>query len=155
MNKSTLLVILFVAALFVACDSKREYEYNEIIENDTWNIKKAYKHQFEIKDSMQWYNMYLNVRNTNDYKYSNLFLYVTTTFPHGQKAKDTVECVLANTQGKWFGKGNGKYKDCRIIFKPKFRFSQVGTYHLQIEHGMREQDVVGISEIGIRLEKFN
>lgn len=155
MNKTTLLLLLLVAGIFVACDSKRAYEHNDTIENESWNIKKVYTHEFEIADSMQWYNMYLNVRNTTDYKYSNLFLYVTTTFPHGQQAKDTLECVLADTQGKWFGKGNGKFKDCRIVFKPKFRFSQAGKYNVQITHGMREQDVTGISEIGIRLEKFN
>ncbi len=151
--KNIQIIILFLVAIMVtSCDSKRFYEKNDVFENDTWNIKNAKVHQFEILDSMQWYNMYVNIRNTTDYGSRNFFLFVTTTFPKGQIAKDTLECVLANNQGKWLGKGNGKYKDCRIVFKPKFRFSQQGNYTIKVEHGMREQDVLGISEVGIRLE---
>lgn len=155
MKKLIPVIVLLLAIFMVACDSKRVYEKNDTIEKDKWDMKKAYVHELEIPDSMQWFNMYLNVRNTTDYKYSNLFLFVTTTFPKGQIAKDTVECLLADNRGKWFGKGNGKYKDCRIMFKPKFRFSQSGKYQVKIEHGMREQEVLGISEVGIRLEKYN
>lgn len=151
--KNIVLISFFIVAIVTSsCDVKRYYEKNDTIENETWNIKKTFVHQFEIKDSMQWFNMYLNVRNTTDYRYRNLFMFVTTTFPKGQIAKDTVECILANNQGEWQGRGNGKYKDCRIVFKPKFRFSQIGNYSIKIEHGMREMDVIGISEIGVRLE---
>lgn len=152
MKNIQIIILFLVAIMATSCDSKRFYEKNDAIENDTWSLKNAKVHQFEISDSMQWYNMYVNIRNTADYNYRNLFLFVTTTFPKGQIAKDTLECVLANNQGDWLGKGNGKYKDCRIVFKPKFRFSQQGNYSIKIEHGMRDQDVFGISEVGIRLE---
>lgn len=155
MKKFFLFALVLITTLLISCDSKRVFEQNDSIDNETWNLKKSYTYQFDIPDSMQWFNMYLNVRNTTDYKYSNLFLFVTTTFPKGQIAKDTVECPLADNKGNWAGKGNSKYKDCRIMFKPKFRFSQSGKYQVKIEHGMREQDVKGISEIGIRLEKYN
>lgn len=154
MNKLFLSFIFIITLTIVGCDYNRAYEHNDSIENETWDLKKTFSHEFEIPDSMQWYNMYINIRNTTDYKYSNLFLFITTTFPKGQQAKDTVECILANKEGKWFGKGNGKYKDNRIVFKPKFRFSQSGKFNLKISHGMRVQEVNGISEIGIRLEKI-
>ena len=155
MQKIAVVVVLFLTFFIASCDRNCAYERNDTIENEKWNLEKAFNHQFEIKDSMQWYNMYINIRNTTDYKNSNLFLFVTTTFPKGQKAKDTLECALANPQGKWYGKGNGRLKECKILFKPKFRFSQNGKYNIEIKHGMREQDVMGISDIGIRLEKLN
>lgn len=147
-----LLMIVFAGA---SCDPNLAYERIDTVENEQWEYEKSFNHQFEIKDSMQWYNLYINIRNTTEYKYSNLFLFVTTTFPKGQKAKDTLECVLANPMGKWYGKGTGRYKECKIMFKPKFRFSQQGKYSLEIKQGMRDQTVSGISEIGIRLETLN
>lgn len=155
MRKLYFLFILSIAFMTVSCDQNLAYERIDTLKDEKWNLNESFNHQFEIKDSMRWYNLYIDIRNTTDYKNSNLFLFVTTTFPKGQKAKDTLECALANPQGKWYGKGNGKFKECKILFKPKFRFSQTGKYNLEIKHGMRDQDVLGLSEIGIRLETIN
>jgi gliding motility-associated lipoprotein GldH len=154
MSKLKYILPLFLALIISSCDQNCAYERYDTIENEKWDLTKTFTHEFDITDSMQWYNMYINIRNTTDFRNSNLFLFVTTTFPKGQMAKDTLECVLADPKGKWYGKGNDRFKDCKIIFKPKFRFSQTGKYKINIQHAMREQVVVGISDIGIRLEKI-
>ncbi len=150
-------IILGFISIFIisSCDLQRVYEENSAIENEKWELKTTFKHGFTIPDTLQLYNMYINIRNTVDYQYSNLYLFVTTDFPNGQKAKDTLECILANKEGKWFGKGNGRIKDCKILFKPKFRFAKQGKYTLTIQHAMRDNVLSGISDIGIRLEKYN
>ena len=49
-------------------------------------------------DSIKNYNLFVNLRNTNDYKFSNLFLIVEMEFPHGKTIKDTLEYQNGITQ---------------------------------------------------------
>ncbi len=154
-SKKYFLINLIVLIFITSCDNKVYYEKNEHIENEKWNIGTKFKHSFTIPDTLQLFNIYLNIRNTTDYPNQNLFLFLTTEFPNGLKSKDTLECLLASQTGKWFGKGSGRIKDCRILFKPKTRFYISGKYNITIQHAMRDIDVIGITDIGLRLEKYN
>ncbi len=153
--RTCLFTCLALMLSLCSCNFNVKYQSNNDIENDSWNISNVLTHNVEITDSMEVYNMFISVRNTVDYKYENLFMFVTTKFPNGKMAKDTLECILADKMGKWYGKGNGKYKDSKILFMPKVRFPQNGKYVIEIQQAMREEPLVGISNIGIILEKVN
>lgn len=148
------LAILFILSLS-ACDFNVKYQGDNEIENSSWKISNVLVHNVDIMDTMEVYNMFISVRNTVDYKYENLFMFVTTKFPNGKIAKDTLECILADKMGKWYGKGTGKYRDSKILFKPRVRFPQNGKYTIEIQQAMREDPMEGISNIGIILEKVN
>jgi gliding motility-associated lipoprotein GldH len=68
-------------------------------------------------------------------------------------SRDTIECMLAAKNGKWLGKGSGRYRDNRIWIRDNIRFPRKGEYTLRLNQAMREDVLVGISEAGIRLEK--
>ena len=87
------------------------------------------------------------------YSYSNIFLFVTTTSPGGQWIKDTLEMPLANSRGKWLGSGIGDLYFIRQLFKYNVRFPTSGVYTFKIVQGMRDTDLKGIRDIGLRLEK--
>ena len=57
-------------------------------------IKKA-SFTFEQKDTTGVYNLFLNVRNNNDYPYNNLFLIVSLNQPDGKVLVDTLEYQMA------------------------------------------------------------
>jgi gliding motility-associated lipoprotein GldH len=106
-----------------------------------------------IKDTLTFNNIYINVRNTTDYSNCNLFLFITATAPSGATKIDTVECYLADDQGKWLGRGFGYIRDNRIPYKRNVRFPQMGNYKFEIKQAMRTDDLKGITSIGIRIEK--
>lgn len=148
--------ILYVAvlSLLLASCSKDVFidESKEVSENG-WDIKEKLSIPIDVTDTTISYNFYINLRNTTDYRYSNFFFFINTTFPNGKIARDTLECLLANQEGKWLGRGKGKLKDNRILFKKHVLFPMKGTYKFEIEHGMREASIKGIKNIGLRITK--
>jgi len=66
---------------------------------------------------------------------------------------DTIECLLADDSGKWLGKERGKMVDNRILFRRGIRFKLSGNYSFEFEQAMRDTDLNGIEDFGIRIEK--
>lgn len=144
----------FLGFAFISCDQNRYYEKNESIDHDVWYYRDAKVFDIEIEDSLQAYNFYINVRNTVDYEYANLYFFIKTELPNGDLAVDTVECQLANLEGKWLGSGNSKFRNNSFILRQNMRFAQKGMYRFWLKHGMRSDSLKGIADVGIRLEFF-
>lgn len=144
-----ILLIIF----FAACSKPPVIDTVLDTDENNWDLSTKLKTEVNIDDTISSYNFYIYVRNTTDYKYSNFFLFIKTTFPNGQIAIDTLECILADKNGKWLGKGNGEIKDNKILLKKNAIFPMQGKYKFEIEHAMRTNKVSGIKSIGFRIEK--
>src|SRR5210317_1013879 len=142
--KSKYFLILIIVILFSSCDQNRIYEKNVRIPDAAWDQNNKLEFETEITDLTQSYNYFVNIRNTTDYNYSNIYFFINTTFPSGEIANDTLECILAEVSGKWLGKGIGKIKENSILFKKRFRFPQQGIYKFEVEQAMRVDTLYGI-----------
>lgn len=138
---------------FSACDSRRLYEQNKEIDNHSWYANKPLQFQAQIPDSVQGFNVYINLRNASHYPFSNIFLFLNTTFPDGQIDRDTVEIMLASPEGKWLGDGLGDIWDNRVLFKRNVRFPMKGEYRFEFIQAMRLDPLPGIMDAGIRIER--
>ncbi len=146
------IILTLLGFAFISCDDNRYYEHNELIEKNIWYYNDAKEFEVEIVDSLIAFNFYINVRNTIDYEYSNLYFFINSELPNGIIAQDTVECQLADYQGKWLGSGSGKLRYNSFILRKNMRFNQIGTYKFWLMHGMRHDSLKGIADVGIRLE---
>jgi gliding motility-associated lipoprotein GldH len=153
--KARLFLILFLFSIlfFSSCDNSRIFEKNTAIPEVGWSSKNVIKFDVDIANPNAPTNFYVNVRNAAGYPYSNLFLFIKTTFPNGKMSKDTLECILANDKGKWLGSGMGDIFDNQIPFKRNVRFPQEGKYTFEIQHGMRMDTIPLIMDVGLRIEK--
>ena len=149
------LFCLLVATVFAfgSCSGPRFYEENLEIENGSWAAHNKVSFSVVIDDTAAWYNFYINLRNDVTYPYSNLFLFLKTTFPDGRKARDTIECVLAGYDGRWLGSGMGSVRFNRFLFQQGVRFGKPGTYTFDMEQAMRVDPLTGIRDVGLRIEK--
>lgn len=147
------LAFVFLGFAFISCDNNRYYEHSEAIVNNTWYYDDAKEFELEIEDSLMAFNFYVNVRNTVDYEFANLYFFIKSELPDGEFALDTVECQLADYQGKWLGDGQGKFRDNSFILRQNMRFQKNGTYRFWLKHGMRRDSLKGIVDVGIRLER--
>lgn len=147
------ILFLFSSLLFYSCDKARLFEQNQEIPESGWDMKNTLKFEVDIKDPATPANFYINVRNADGYPYSNLFLFVLTTFPNGKMSMDTLECVLADEKGKWLGKGIGDIYDNQIPFKRNVHFPLAGKYTFELQHAMRTQVIPLIMDVGLRIEK--
>ena len=152
---SLLFFILFVCG----CDQKMVYEQNKDIQ-DGWNLEQIIKFNIDIKDTISNMEMYINIRHTSDYPFTNIWLFINTLDPQGQYKKDTIECVLAEKSGKWKGSGLGRIKFLSTKLK-NISFDSKGTYKFFIEQAMRHGSkpkihvLPEIINVGIRLQKTN
>jgi gliding motility-associated lipoprotein GldH len=151
--KTVLPVFITLFIVLASCDSKRFYEENKSIPGGIWKSNNRISFDVTISDTLTPYNLYINLRNDLDYSYSNLFLFMKTTFPGGQFAMDTIECTLAEPDGKWTGSGMGRVRFNRFLFQQGVRFRHAGSYAFTFEQAMRVNELRGISDIGIRIEK--
>ena len=144
-------VFLFLGLL--SCDSNKVFEEYIEVENANWQKENIASFEFIAKDTTTAHNLYINVRNTGGYPYSNLYLFVTMQGPDGGLLKDTVNCILADNRGKWLGNGVGDLWDLRIPYVGGFKFAQSGSYIVSLEQAMRVEDgLKGITDIGLRVE---
>lgn len=149
------LLLLFSAVVMLtsSCGRNVLYDENHGFEGGIWRSSDIVKFNVEITDSKQPYNVYLNVRNTTDYEYSNLFLFVKTFYPDGKISIDTLECFLADTEGRWLGKRSGRMVDARLQFRRNVVFTETGRYSFEFEQAMRDESLEGIENFGMRIEK--
>lgn len=147
-------IVLLLVTMLTSCDPSGFYEKNSLVNSEGWSVSDKIPFELEATDSLALLNFYINIRHTTGYKYRNIFLFVDTFFPDGSQSRDTVEIILADPKGKWFGKGIGNIRANQVLLKRGFSFPLKGHYKFRIEQGMREPELMGIKDVGIRIEKM-
>jgi len=148
-------LILLVLAGISGCRSRALFDDNKSFPDHVWKSGQIVRFDVPLNDIHSSCKFYLNIRHSTSYRYSNLFLFINTTFPDGNEARDTVECILAEPSGKWVGKGISDIRDNQVLLRRGIRFQQQGTYIFEIEQAMRDPELEGIMDVGLRIEKEN
>lgn len=153
-----LLPALLLVIISWSCDSNRVYDEYESITNG-WNIYSVITFDLPQIDSIPNYNLFINVRNNNDYAFSNIFLIANIQFPQGKVITDTLEYQMAMPGGEWLGTGFGDVKENKLWYKEGVRFNEPGQYKISIKHAMRKsgsekgiENLEGITQVGLRIE---
>ncbi|RXQ92944.1 gliding motility lipoprotein GldH [Ancylomarina salipaludis] len=153
--KSKYLLLFSFALILIssACQDNRLYENYIDIPNHKWNKEHIARFEVEITDSIQLHNIYIDIRNTGRYPYSNLWLFIKQTNPEGTVSEDKFECHLASDAGEWYGSGFGNIFDLQVLYKPAVLFSKPGLYTFEMVQGMRDDNLPGIVNIGLKIDK--
>lgn len=153
MYKKVYLFIFLATVLFSACDQKRVFESYDTLKDDAWYINQRPSYFVEIKDTTSEHTIYFNVRHTGIYKYSNLFVLFTIQGPRAKAESQRLEFKLAEADGKWLGSGLGDIYSNQIKVMENVKFPHKGVYSFTLEQNMRDNPLLGIEDIGIRIEK--
>jgi gliding motility-associated lipoprotein GldH len=152
-DKKTLIIAFFSVLLMSSCDQSVVFEKNQPIPSEGWHYRDIVSFEAEVNDTTSLHNLYINVRNTTDYGYSNFYLFLNIEFPDGTTLRDTIECILAQRNGQWSGKGFGKIRSNSFLFRTNVWFPQPGNYVFRMEQAMRTELLEGIADIGLRIER--
>lgn len=154
MNRLTgTLLLLLGASMLTSCGRDNLYTKNVPLDPAGWPAGQFIRFEVPVADTQGAYTIFLQVRNDGRYETSNLWLFITTHSPTGATLRDTVECRLANEEGRWQGRGSGGRYSLEIPFRYRVRFPEKGTYLFEIEHGMRTNRLNYITDLGLRIEK--
>lgn len=146
----------FVTVFFlVSCNFNYTYNNNVDITNGKWFKDEAAVFDVLIEDSLAVQDFYLTLRNDSEYRYSNLFVFLTTRFPNGNLTRDTIEIVLADKSGKWLGKGWGNVKENKVLLNSNIQFPLTGRYEFFVQQAMRVDTLKGIKSVGLVIEKVD
>jgi gliding motility-associated lipoprotein GldH len=151
--------LILVAILFFSCDKKRVFdEYKSV--GRAWHKDSIVTFDLPELDSTKRYNLFVTLRDNNNYPFNNLFLIVGIEMPNGCTKVDTLEYQMANPDGSLMGDGFSDIKENKLFFKEKVRFR--GKYKVNIKQAVRENGkvpgvtaLVGITEVGFRIEKID
>ncbi len=144
------------ALLLCGChvtDPKMIVDNNVEIGDQNWTYNNRVATDFVITDASLAYNLYLNLRVTPDYKYSNIFVLIHQTGPDKKTSTTRFEFTLADKDGEWYGNGTGNLYSYQIPFKTNYKFPAKGKYHVEIEQNMRDNPLRQVSDAGLRVEK--
>ncbi|MEL1245970.1 gliding motility lipoprotein GldH [Flavobacterium sp. DGU11] len=153
------LSLLGVLVLVCSCDRQRVFdEYKSM--DGKWNKDSIVSFEFEQKDTVSKYNLFVNVRDNNNYPYNNLFLIVQMQEPGTKIIKvDTLEYQMANPDGSLLGDGFSDIKESKLWYKEKVNFPKPGKYKVSIQQAVRQagkvpgvQELDGITDVGFRIE---
>ena len=152
-HRFAILLFSLTVVAITSCDSRRVFDQTQTVPDNIWDRSKTLKFEVPITDTVNSNNVYLNIRHAEGYPYNNLFLFVHMKFPNGKVYTDTVDCTLADENGKWLGSGAGDIYDVQVPFKGNVRFRDLGTYTIELEQAMRLDKLPMIMDAGVRIER--
>jgi gliding motility-associated lipoprotein GldH len=148
---------MLIAILLAGCAESVVFQQDMEVPDGKWDRSWKPTFSFDIGDTINAHDVYLDLRHTGDYPFSNLYTFVELEGPGGMTATDTVECTLADPTGRWYGKGLGFITSDRfqahVLYKLRNRFPRSGRYTFTLEQAMRTEKLEGIIDVGVSVEK--
>ncbi len=144
------LIITVISIGMIACDDSLIYENNQGFEDNTWSYQDAKTFSFDI-DSLTPVKLFINLRTTTNYPYSNIYMFLHSDYPNGYNDIDTLEFFLADPIGNWLGDNSGTVVENKAMIS-KGIFPATGTYTFKLEQAMRNDSLPEILDVGIRVE---
>jgi gliding motility-associated lipoprotein GldH len=152
-------VALLVLIVCSSCDSNVVWSETRSLDG-TWDKEEAVVFTIPVIDSLKNYNVFIHLRNTNDYPFNNLFLIAAIEFPHGKTITDTLEYKMAHPSGEWMGQGIGSIKENKLWLREGIQFSESGNYNIILTQAVRNNgetegvsQLEGITDVGITIEE--
>jgi|SRR6478672_5102139 len=155
--RSSLLFILIVLSV-ISCDKKRVFDEYKSVGN-SWNKDSIVSFDLPQLNAAMSYDLFVNVRDNNDYPFNNLFLIVSMQQPNRRVITDTLEYQMTEADGTLLGDGFTDVKESKLFYKENVKFNQKGKYKVTIQQANRQtgkitgvKDLTGITEVGFRIE---
>ena len=153
-NRFSLVFILIFFLFLISCIKKVVYTNSQAMPQETWKLMDIASFKVLITDTLTSNNVAFTIRNGSSYPFRNIYLFVSTTSPDGKKITDTIQYNLADEKGKWYGRGFGDIHELNLPYKSNVYFPLKGIYEFKIQHGMRIENLKGVYDFGLRIEKI-
>lgn len=157
---------------FTSCDSKFIYGEDRNIGVEGWHKDSVFVFKTDsLTDLPPIITIGFNIRNTTDYYYRNMYLFVEINIPGRDKPiKDTLNHLLMTPDGYWMEGIEGAsikesmayLKDSDAELKESIAYypyaiqnPEKGIYRIKIQQGMRDSVLQEVVSVGARIEKLD
>lgn len=140
-----------VFAFLTSCNEGEVYYRFQPVKNSHWNKQTAFDFLFDSfsVDSNEQYDVTLEIINNNQYPYQNIWLFVQQNITDTAFITDTIEIRLADSHGKWIGKGTAGLYQLSVPYKTSVALDSTRAYLIRIRQGMKDNSLKGIEKVGV------
>lgn len=159
------LLLIACSLQLLSCDTINLYEKVVPVPKHQWQSSFKPQFTFHISDTTVPYQAFVILRHNNKYKYNNIWINLHANTPTDTAQKLSLELPLANKEG-WLGTGMDDVFEHRVrvgaeigklafvkLGTDGFYFTRSGEYHFTLEQIMRDDPLLEVMNIGLRLEK--
>jgi len=138
-----------------SCSEIDVYEKHTVIPAYEWQNSFSANGDFLITDTVSAYSIYLVLRHTDAYAYNNIWLNVGLQPPGDSMYIQKINLTLGDDANGWEGTGMNDIWELRKLLngEPR-RFKRAGKYQFTISHIMRDNPLLHIMSVGLRVEKI-
>jgi gliding motility-associated lipoprotein GldH len=149
-----LLLTAYLLLLLSSCIRIDLYEKVTPVPKHAWKSTFTPRFEFDIKDTLANYQLFLILRHSDRYNYNNIWLNVFIKNPDNTVQKFQIEKVLATNTAGWLGTGmDDIYEHHLQLTERPIQLKIPGRYIFTIQQIMREDPLENIMDVGLRLEK--
>ena len=150
--KSFLKIAIF--GFLLSC-SDQNIIFNDYIdiENTQLSFKDTVVFQTKISDTINPHNIFLQLRTSTDYKWSNMFIFSEIYFPNNKTRTDTFEVFLMDKKGNWNGDKSGIVVNFNHSLYKNIKFPIKGDYTFKLIQAMRDTVLKDVMSVGLKITK--
>ena len=153
------ILLLNLITINFGCGSEKGYTFYKSVSNEGLGVNPViFKVPEEIVNSSKK-NIYLRLRNNNDYPYSNIFLLASLRSGEDKIYHDTLEYAMASVDGSWLGSGFNEIKESKLWWKGGVILSNEEPLIIEVSQAVRNNGkekgiskLKGIISVGISIE---
>lgn len=141
-----------IIILFFSCTTVDLYEKNVVIPKHEWQSGFKPEFNFQIKDTNALYQLFFVIRHNEKYHFNNIWINLYSQPPGDSLRKASFELKLATNEKGWLASGMDDIYEHRIRLTDDLKL-KAGAYKFIIENIMREDPLLNVMNVGLRLEK--
>jgi len=147
--------IIFFTIFLSSCTEDRYFEKNQDFEDRVWNMDESAKFNFEIDSVELPYRIKLNIRNTMEYPYRNLYIQYNLEYQNEKLTEKLHEIQLFEGKtGKPYGEPQSEIYSHQLLIQDSVYFPNKGSYTVILNQYMREKELKGMVSVGLRIEQM-
>ncbi|NLZ96022.1 MAG: gliding motility lipoprotein GldH [Bacteroidales bacterium] len=137
----------------VSCNQGEVYYKFTPIPKNEWSKNQEYCFLLDSLSvsSTGNYAISVEVLHNISYQYKNLSLLLEQSVGDSTLLKDTLECILVDSDGRWIGSGNGATRQLSVLYKTNFKIDTTLHNKICVRHTMQDLKLKGIEKVGLKV----
>lgn len=117
-----------------------------VVSQENWHMDSVLRFDYSIEDAAASYSIIVYIRHNGRYPYQNMWLFTGDSL-----YRDTIEFYLADDRGQWLGDRHHGFVEMPVLLEDNKHFADTGAYYLEIQHGMRDTLLRGVTDVGVEI----
>ena len=150
------LLFTIVIVTFISCSNENTI-FNEYVDipNSKFSFLDTMNFKVQINDTVNNHDVFIQLRTSTDYKWSNMFIFSDIVFPNGKIRSDTFQISITDKKGHWKGNKSGAVVNFNHYLYKNIIFPIKGQYRFKFNQAMRDTILNEVISLGLKINKSN